>query len=99
GISTSPISYKHWFKSDDAISKAFKIGAEQLIEIVEQLYTIEKSSGKYLHLDIEPEPDGLIENTKEFIDFYTNYLIPIGVDILGPKLNLDRKSTRLTPVT
>jgi hypothetical protein len=89
GISTSPISYKHWFKSDDAISKAFKIGAEQLIEIVEQLYSIEKSSGKYLHLDIEPEPDGLIENTKEFIDFYTNYLLPIGVDILIPKLNLE----------
>lgn len=89
GISTSPISYKHWFTSDDAISNAFKIGAEQLIEIVEQLYTIEKSSGKYLHLDIEPEPDGLIENTKEFIDFYTNYLLPIGVDVLVPKLNLE----------
>ena len=89
GISTSPISYKHWFTSDDAVSNAFKIGAEQLVEIVEQLYTIEKSSGKYLHLDIEPEPDGLIENTKEFIDFYLNYLIPIGVAVLTPKLNLD----------
>ena len=89
GISTSPISYKHWFTSDDAVSNAFKIGAEQLVEIVEQLYTIEKSSGNYLHLDIEPEPDGLIENTKEFIDFYLNYLIPIGVAVLTPKLNLD----------
>lgn len=89
GISTSPISYKHWFKSDEAVSNAFKIGAEQLVEIVEQLYTIEKSSGTYLHLDIEPEPDGLIENTKEFLDFYSNYLLPIGVAILGPKLNLD----------
>src|SRR5690606_33820042 len=46
-------------------------------------------SGKYLHLDIEPEPDGLIENTKEFIYFYLNYLLPIGVDILGPRLNLE----------
>jgi hypothetical protein len=89
GISTSPISYKHWFKSDEAISNAFKIGAEQLVEIVKQLYAIEQSSGKYLHLDIEPEPDGLIENTREFLDFYSNYLIPIGVNILSPKLNLD----------
>lgn len=89
GISTSPISYKHWFKSDDAVSNAFKIGAEHLVEIIEQLHTIEKSSGKYLHLDIEPEPDGLIENTKEFLDFYSNYLIPIGVEILGTILNLN----------
>lgn len=89
GISTSPISYKHWFNSQEAISEALKIGAEQLTDIVEHLYTIEKSSGNYLHLDIEPEPDGLLENTKEFLDFYLNYLLPIGVDILSPKLNLD----------
>jgi len=89
GISTSPISYKHWFNSDEAVSNALKKGAQQLSDIVEHLYTIEKSSGNYLHLDMEPEPDGLIENTEEFLDFYLNYLLPIGVDILGPKLNLD----------
>lgn len=89
GISTSPISYKHWFSSKNDISNALKKGGEQLCEIVEQLYTIENASGNYLHLDIEPEPDGLIENTKEFIDFYLNYLLPIGVGILGPKLNMD----------
>ncbi|PKQ44616.1 metabolite traffic protein EboE [Confluentibacter flavum] len=89
GISTSPISYKHWFSSKNDISKALKKGAEQLCEIVEQLYAIEKTSGNYLHLDIEPEPDGLIENTKEFLDFYLNFLLPIGVSILRPKLNLD----------
>lgn len=89
GISTSPISYKHWFHSEEAISTALKKGAEQLAEIVEQLYTIEKTSSNFLHLDIEPEPDGLIENTKEFIDFYLNYLLPIGITVLSPKLNLD----------
>ncbi|WP_100611659.1 metabolite traffic protein EboE [Confluentibacter lentus] len=89
GISTSPISYKHWFSSKNDVSNALKKGAEQLTEIVEQLYTIEKSSGNYLHLDIEPEPDGLIENTKEFIDFYSNFLLPIGVATLGSKLNVD----------
>ncbi|WP_100615714.1 metabolite traffic protein EboE [Confluentibacter citreus] len=89
GISTSPISYKHWFSSKDAVSNALKKGAEQLCEIVEQLYNIENTSGNYLHLDIEPEPDGLIENTKEFLDFYLNVLLPIGVSVLRPKLNLD----------
>jgi len=89
GISTSPISYKHWFHSEEAIATVLKKGAEHLTEIVEQLYTIEKSSGKYLHLDIEPEPDGLIENTKEFLDFYLNYLLPIGVTVLRPKWGLE----------
>ncbi|MGE5944143.1 MAG: metabolite traffic protein EboE [Flavobacteriales bacterium] len=89
GISTSPVSYKHWFHSEEAIATALKKGAEQLADIVEQLYTIEKTSGKYLHLDIEPEPDGLIENTKEFLDFYSNYLLPIGVSILNLKWDLE----------
>src|SRR5690606_40523779 len=60
GISTSPISYKHWFDNEEAMNVAFEKGAIHLSEIAEQLYKIEQESGKYLHLDIEPEPDGLI---------------------------------------
>jgi hypothetical protein len=88
-ISTSPISYKHWFTSNEAISEAFTKGAGNLLEIVEQLYNIEQNSGNYLHLDIEPEPDGLIENTKEFLDFYLDYLVPLGVTTLPTKLNIE----------
>ncbi len=88
GISTSPISYKHWFKTDDAKETAFKKGAISLMTIVKQLSQIEKRSGKYLHLDIEPEPDGLIENSDEFILFFESYLIPLGVDILKNDLAL-----------
>ncbi len=87
GISTSPISYKHWFKSDDSKKAAFTQGAISLIKIVKQLSEIEERSGKYLHLDIEPEPDGLIENSDEFIQFFENYLIPLGVDILKNDLD------------
>tara|TARA_R110002049_G_scaffold309155_1_gene517697 strand:+ start:12883 stop:14079 length:1197 start_codon:yes stop_codon:yes gene_type:complete len=90
GISTSPISYKHWFKSDESITNAFTKGAEHLSEIAIQLYDIEQHSGKYMHLDIEPEPDGLIENTKEFLDFYNDYLIPVAESILTLKLKLDK---------
>src|SRR5690606_23265124 len=72
GISTSPISYKHWFDTHEAVDAAFQKGAEHLSEIVQQLHEIEQETGKYLHLDMEPEPDGLIENTQEFIDFYCN---------------------------
>lgn len=77
GISTSPVSYRHWHTSAKALDKAFATGAESMAQIVLQLERIERETGKYLHLDIEPEPDGMIENSDEVLDFYETYLIPI----------------------
>ena len=87
GISTSPVSYRHWHTSDKALDKAFATGAESMSEIVLQLVEIESKTGKYLHLDIEPEPDGMLENSDEVIHFYNTYLLPIAtqklIDVLG----------------
>ena len=47
-----------------------------MVTIALELYDFEKESGRYLHLDIEPEPDGLLENTTEVIDYFQNYLLP-----------------------
>ncbi|MEL6917026.1 MAG: metabolite traffic protein EboE [Bacteroidota bacterium] len=89
GISTSPISYKHWHNSDESMDLAFKKGAKHLSEIIEHLYTIEKETGKYLHLDIEPEPDGLLENSDEVVRFFEDYLIPIAKDYMKEHLGLE----------
>lgn len=78
GISTSPISYKYWHSSDGALEQAFTEGAENMAEIVIHLVGIEKNTGKHLHLDIEPEPDGMLENSDEVLHFYQTYLIPMG---------------------
>lgn len=88
GISTSPISYKHWHVSENAKHEAFIKGAKHLSEVVRQLHDIELRTGKYLHLDIEPEPDGLIENSDEFLFFFDTYLIPMAQEILAEKLDL-----------
>ena len=85
-VSTSPLSYKHWFKNEEHANNAKQKTCESLIEIVLQLIDIKKTSGKLLHLDLEPEPDGFLENTKEVIDFYTNYLFKNGVNIIENKL-------------
>ena len=77
GISTSPVSYKHWFKGGEAIKKAFRVGAEQMARVALHLFKIEQKMGNYLHLDVEPEPDGLLENTEEVLHFFEEYLIPI----------------------
>lgn len=86
GISTSPITYKYWHKTDEDKKAAFKKGAEQMVLVAKHLYDIENQTGKYLHLDIEPEPDGLLENSDEVLAFYSDYLVPIGVEILQESL-------------
>lgn len=89
GISTSPISYKHWFKTEDEKSTALKKGAEHMVVVAKQLYEIEQTTGKYLHLDIEPEPDGFLENTDEVLSFYSEYLLPTAKEILFKEFDLD----------
>ncbi|MDT0608502.1 metabolite traffic protein EboE [Croceitalea rosinachiae] len=79
GISTSPVSYKHWFNSESELIKAKEIGAENMLTVAMQLFQIEEKTGNYLHLDIEPEPDGIIENSEEVLDFFNNHLIPKGI--------------------
>jgi len=88
GISTSPISYKYWYKTKEDKDKAFATGAEHMLLVAQQLYNLEQETGTYLHLDIEPEPDGLLENSDEVLSFYEDYLIPIGVKMLGKLLDL-----------
>jgi hypothetical protein len=89
GISTSPISYKYWHSSEEQKQKAFEKSAKQFAEIVIQLVNLEHETGKYLHLDIEPEPDGLLENSEEVLAFFENYLVPIASRILKERLDKD----------
>lgn len=70
GISTSPISYKHWFSTNEQKEKVFDIACQYLIEIAEYLKDLCERTGKNFHLDIEPEPDCLLENSDEAIIFF-----------------------------
>ena len=94
GISSSPISYKLWFKNNDDKNKALIKGAENMLEIVIYLYQIEKKTRKYLHLDIEPEPNGLLENSDDVINFFQNFLYPIGIKKIKSKLKLNEKKAK-----
>ncbi|MGY6648588.1 metabolite traffic protein EboE [Wenyingzhuangia sp. IMCC45574] len=91
GISTSPISYKFWHLTDEKLEETKNKACEYLINVVAHLIDIKKETGKSLHLDIEPEPDGVIEDTEEFIAYYNNYLIAKGVDILAQKNKITKK--------
>jgi hypothetical protein len=91
GISTLPLSYKPWWQKDQAsFDKVLKKSCLNIASVVVEMIRISEETGKILHIDLEPEPDGLIENTSEVIDFYQNWLLPIGGNYLSEKLNIEQ---------
>ena len=89
GISTSPISYRHWFSHEpEGLEKAWEKGCLHVAEIAAYLHKLKQEKGIDLHLDIEPEPDGFLENTAEVVEFYEKRLIPIGGAYLQEKLGV-----------
>lgn len=95
GISTSPISYRHWFTTEAELTKAMEIATKNLLEVVVELASIEQETGKFLHLDIEPEPDGILENSDEMIWLYTDWLLPTGIPFLGEQLGVSEADATL----
>ena len=89
GISTSPITYRHWHDTHQSQNKAFIKGAEHFTAVAAHLYSLERRTGKYMHLDIEPEPDGLLENSEEVIRFFEQFLLPIGTAQLTSEYGID----------
>ncbi|MEE9355301.1 MAG: metabolite traffic protein EboE [Methylococcaceae bacterium] len=81
GVSTSPLSYRPWH-SPQGINQVKTVAAEQLAEITAFLVFLQQQTGKWLHLDLEPEPDGIFETSKEFITFYHDFLLNLGKEHL-----------------
>lgn len=91
GISTLPLSYKPWWEKDQASCETvLKNSCFNIASVVTEMIHIHEQTGKLLHIDLEPEPDGLIENTSEVIDFFQNWLLPIGGNYLSEQLNIER---------
>ncbi len=79
GISTSPLSYRFWHEDyNDALERS----VDPLLEVVVHLHKLEQETGKLIHLDMEPEPDGMMETSDEFIHFYNDILLPKGIEAL-----------------
>ncbi|MEH2240848.1 metabolite traffic protein EboE [Nostoc sp.] len=91
GISTLPLSYKPWWGENQAtFETVLKKSCLNIALVVAEMIRICEETGKILHIDLEPEPDGLIENTSEVIDLYKNWLLPIGGNYLSKKLNIEQ---------
>lgn len=88
GISTSPLSYKYWFNTAEELLEAKKIATQNILRIAEQLYRIKLAKGVTMHLDIEPEPDGLLENGNEFITWFEADFLPAGISYFQNRFEL-----------
>ncbi len=80
GISTVPLSYKPWIAAGDAAALAAII--DNLVRLTARLIRVEEEQGRLIHLDLEPEPDGLLECSGEVVEFFQDWLLPRG----GPRL-------------
>ena len=95
GISTLPLSYKPWIVAGDAAALAAII--DNLVRLTARLIRVEEEQGKLIHLDLEPEPDGLLECSREVVEFFQDWLLPRGAPRLARAagLSLDEARRRL----
>jgi sugar phosphate isomerase/epimerase len=84
GVSTAPLSYKPWVAHPDA--QNWTTFVSNVVRIAEAMVSLWKHHGKLVHLDIEPEPDCLIERSNEFVDFFEQRLLPEGGPMLAASL-------------
>ena len=93
GISTVPLSYKAWIAPGNAAAMA-EI-TDNLVRLTARLIRVEEGEGKLIHLDLEPEPDGLLEHTREVVDFFQAWLLPRGAPRLARAAGLSLDEARL----
>ena len=83
GISTCPLSYKRWGYND------WDLIVRNVVQIAAALFDLNRHTGQDIHLDIEPEPDGLVETAEEFIRFFEK-LLSTGAPLLAKLADVPR---------
>jgi len=88
-ISTTPLSYKAWITPGD--SAAWERITRNLVQVTASLARIKAASGQLIHLDLEPEPDGLLSTSREAADFFRDWLLQMGAPLLAAQLGMSSR--------
>lgn len=90
GVSTSPLSYRRWFEWEQPAARdyIFSQTTQNVLDVVAELIRLRQRTDRLMHLDLEPEPDGIIETTDEFITWFTEYLLPMGIEQLTTEFGM-----------
>jgi sugar phosphate isomerase/epimerase len=92
GISTSPLGYKAWVSLDDR--DTWELLTRNVVRVAAALARTRAERGKLIHLDIEPEPDGILETSSELVGFFTDWLLPSGAPWLAEMLGVSVEDAR-----
>ena len=92
GISTAPLSYKPWMPT--VSEQDWRTITSNIVRIAEAMVHVRQREGKTLHLDIEPEPDCLIETSDEAIAFFKRWLLPTGASQLAERIGCSTEAAR-----
>ena len=87
GVSTAPLSYKPWTAGSDPAAFTANV-----VRVAEAMVRERQRSGKLIHLDIEPEPDCVIETSDEFLSFFEQQLLRGGSSVLAASLGCDERT-------
>ena len=90
GISTNPLSYRPWF-SGEPDEATWELLTRHVVDVAEDLVVAHRTSGKTIHLDLEPEPDGLLDNSADLVHFFQEWLLPVGAPMLARSLGVSRE--------
>jgi hypothetical protein len=95
-ISTLPLSYKPWLSPGDAA--ALERITRNLVGVARVLVQV-REAGPLIHLDLEPEPDGLLERSEEVVRFYHDWLLPLGAPLLAEAARMSVSEARARLLT
>lgn len=94
GISTIPLSYKPWLRRESSEFSSLPQIVSNLVVVVEELVRVRRETGKVIHIDIEPGPDGMVENTSELLSFFDGPLCQTGPVLLSGLLGVSEQEAR-----
>lgn len=85
-ISTQPLSYKYW-EVDPKSADLWQAVTDNLVRVVAYMARTHERTGKLIHIDLEAEPDCLIENAVEMCNFFDQWLLTYGAVKLAGMLD------------
>ncbi|MEL6268413.1 MAG: metabolite traffic protein EboE [Chloroflexota bacterium] len=91
-ISTSPLSYAKWIdRSDD---ETWQLLTRNVITVVQRMMQVREASGAFIHLDLEPEPNGLLQSSTELVTYFEDWLLKYGAAYLAQESDMSEDAAR-----
>jgi hypothetical protein len=92
GISTVPLSYKAWMAA--AAEDEWDRIAANVAHVVARLVRVRLDRGRTIHLDIEPEPDCVLETAEETCRYFDRHLRTTGAKALARLIDVPEDEAR-----